>query len=327
MTTVKALKLALPSALMESVSGQVTHLQRQSAYQRIALTEMDELVTDLLHAVGDPLLLVRAYAGLNYQAGFLRKTYLASAFTRRDALVLLCRYFKVNNEGVALALGGEGDACVLSVAAAGCSAAACLQRDAIVYGLTRTLLSLGIKEIQHVRLAYTPDAQVQQDHRTLFPVKVLFAGPGQAQIHIGQGSLDLPLGWPSCSVEQIARRERHLMRLNPEPEWCDSVMALLPLLCRQGDVDIDQCAALLAVSRRTLQRNVQREGAAFRGLIERARKQQAQRYLLQGYSLDAVAALLGYRQSAQFYRAFRQWFGCSPTHYRSAQLSQSAINS
>lgn len=319
LTTLKALGRILPVETMKSVSDVGSSLVREPGAQRIALSEMEELAACLLDATGDPLLLAKAYQGLNYDPSLLRKTYLAGAFFRRDALATLCRYFSVNSQAIRLSLAVEGELCILNIRSMANGDGAGMQREAMVYGIIRTLRSLGINEIQCVRFAQSPDSSTRLEYAQLFPVRVEFGGQVEVQIQIGPGLLDQPLGWHSCDLEQFARRERSLMRLDAIPVASESVMALLPLLCRQGAVDIDLCSHLLAVSRRTLQRNIQREGVSFRDLTELSRKQQAQRYLAQGYPLDRVAALLGYQQSAQFYRAFRQWFGCSPARFRSAQ--------
>jgi len=287
-----------------------------SGQGRLPLPILDALMSDLRQAAEDPLLLVKAYRKLNYGSDLLRKTYLASALTRRDALRLMCRYFQVNTQGVNISLH-DGLENILRVDTVYQHDTADAQREAIVYGLVRTMQSLGITNIQHITLGSQSITSLRE-FDTLFPAPVRLGEPGQATIFISPEGLDDLLGWRPCSVEIIAKRERQLLRLDSRSDWSESVSALLPLLCRQGEANIDQCAELLAVSRRTLQRHIKEDGAVFRDLLELARKDQAKAYLAQHYIIDEVALLLGYRQSSQFYRAFRQWFDCSPTDYRHA---------
>lgn len=316
-TTVSSLKRTLSRKQMLAASPLITASLGRPGTSRLPLRALDDLLADLRQAGDDPLLLVKAYSTLNYSPGLLRKTFLASAFTRRDAVRLLCRYFLVNTQGVELSLHDEDEGCVLQVDSVCRHATAQAQREAIVYGLVRTLLGLGVRAIRHVTLGAQP-ASVIRELEGVFPVPVQPGTSGRATIVIAAPGLDDPLGWPACSVERIARRERHLLRLRPDSDWNESVSALLPLLCREGEVDIDQCAGLLAVSRRTLQRHLGHSGAVFRDLLELSRRDQAKHYLARQYGIDEVALLLGYRQSAQFYRAFRQWHGCSPVAYRNA---------
>jgi len=258
LTTLKALGRILPAGTMKSVSGLGSRLACRPGAQRIPLAEMEELAACLLDVTGDPLLLAKAYQGLNYDPSLLRKTYLAGAFSRRDALATLCRYFSVNSQAIKLSLAAEGELCTLNIRSMANGNGAGMQREAMVYGIIRTLSSFGIDEVQRVRFAQSPDASVQQEYERLFPIKVEFGGEFEAQIQIGPESLDQALGWRSCDLEQFARRERSLMRLNSRPVASESVMALLPLLCRQAAMDMDHCSSLLAVSRRTLQRNLQK---------------------------------------------------------------------
>lgn len=320
-TTIKALRQVLPAAHLRGRLAELSASVQQIGQHRLPLPVMDELLQD-----HHPLTLVRAYSRLDYTAALLRKTFLSSAPTRRDALKLLCRYFKVNTQGVALALHDQAHGCVLQITSTCQQATADAQRDAVTYGLVRTLHGLGITDLHEVSLGLHAGVELT-DYAALFPVPVVAGAKGQAHIHIAHAVLDQPLGWPSCSVERIAKRERQLLRLDPQADWGEAVNALLPLLCRDNRVDIDQCAALLAVSRRSLQRHIQRSGAGFRDLVERSRRDQASQYLAQPYSLQEVAELLGYRQSAQFYRAFRQWFGCSPADYRQHAITLSQRSS
>jgi AraC-like DNA-binding protein len=84
-----------------------------------------------------------------------------------------------------------------------------------------------------------------------------------------------------------------------------------------GRVTEDSVAASLNMSPRTLYNNLRKHGTAFRELILELRKDLAQRYLSEpGYSLTEISFMLGFSDSSSFSRAFKSWFGMSPSRYR-----------
>ena len=84
-----------------------------------------------------------------------------------------------------------------------------------------------------------------------------------------------------------------------------------------GFPDLEQLAAALNMTSRTLRRRLQQNGTRYKTLLEEARRRDAVR-LLDNPQLPIykIAALLGYQDPANFTRAFRQWTGHSPSQYR-----------
>lgn len=73
----------------------------------------------------------------------------------------------------------------------------------------------------------------------------------------------------------------------------------------------------LHLSERTLVRKLNKLGTSFQELLEHQRKYYADKLLRQArYTVTDVSLILGYSESASFCRAFKQWFGISPTAYR-----------
>ncbi len=81
--------------------------------------------------------------------------------------------------------------------------------------------------------------------------------------------------------------------------------------------DMAEVADGLHISGRTLNRHLQAEKTSFRQLKSQALENRAKLYLAEtDYSVEAIAELLGYRDTANFRRAFRKSAGCSPSEYR-----------
>ena len=85
-----------------------------------------------------------------------------------------------------------------------------------------------------------------------------------------------------------------------------------------GELSIDQLATELGVSRRTLQRRLADRDTHFMQVLAEVRAELAVRYLAdQRLGITEIAFLLGYSDLAAFSTAFRGWYDCSPSEYRS----------
>ena len=80
---------------------------------------------------------------------------------------------------------------------------------------------------------------------------------------------------------------------------------------------LEQMAEAFHMAPRTLIRRLQKEDASYKVLLEDLRREYAAQ-LLRDARLTAadVAEILGYREAANFGRAFRRWFGQSPAAWR-----------
>src|SRR5256712_1721762 len=89
---------------------------------------------------------------------------------------------------------------------------------------------------------------------------------------------------------------------------------------------LEDVARELRVSARTLQRRLLDEGMSFHNLVEEARREMAQHYLLQSsLELNETAYLLGYEDPNSFILAFHKWEGASPGEWRSARRPYTTV--
>ena len=85
-----------------------------------------------------------------------------------------------------------------------------------------------------------------------------------------------------------------------------------------GDTSIGALARELAMSGRTLQRRLATEGVSYQTLLDDARKAAAGQYLRESrLAIGEIAYLVGYSEPAPFHRAFKRWFGKTPSEVRS----------
>lgn len=84
-----------------------------------------------------------------------------------------------------------------------------------------------------------------------------------------------------------------------------------------ANLTIDQVAAMLHMSRRSIQRHLAQQGVTFKQVLKTSRCQAASRLLQsQVKSITAIASAVGYLDSNAFSRAFSQVMGCSPREYQ-----------
>jgi len=89
--------------------------------------------------------------------------------------------------------------------------------------------------------------------------------------------------------------------------------------------EVGWAARELAMSTRSLQAALAREGTTYRRVLNETRRELA-RHLLEdpGTSLCDIAFLLGFSEQSAFNPAFRRWTGSSPGEYRRARTGRAA---
>lgn len=131
--------------------------------------------------------------------------------------------------------------------------------------------------------------------------------------------LDRPMARHSPGLYQRLQQEAaRRLASQPHSETAStSVRRLIREQMGQRLIDLPSIAEQMGLSPRTLQRRLREEGLTFQSLHDGCRQERARDYLLavEG-DIDSLSALLGYSEPANFYRAFKSWFGVSPNEYR-----------
>jgi AraC-like DNA-binding protein len=140
------------------------------------------------------------------------------------------------------------------------------------------------------------------------------------RIAVDRRTLDLPIVTADPTALRVARQvcEHALEELGFDADLVNRVRRALPRT-DGGFRDIDEVAALLGTSPRSLKRHLALEGASYSGLLDRERKVAAVQ-LLRGsrLGLDLIAERLDYASVSTFIRAFQRWTGKTPSAYRRA---------
>ena len=110
---------------------------------------------------------------------------------------------------------------------------------------------------------------------------------------------------------------RRLTDLQAEATVAERVRAALHETLPAGDSTITAVTKRLAVSPRTLQRQLREEGTTYQAVLASTREDLARHYLRRGnLRTGEIAYLLGYDDTNSFYRAFRTWTGTTPETLR-----------
>jgi AraC-like DNA-binding protein len=115
--------------------------------------------------------------------------------------------------------------------------------------------------------------------------------------------------------------EAELKQQLAEKNLREQVKGTLKQLLAGQRPGIHDVARELRLSTRTLQRRLTEDGATFQQLMEEARRELARHYLLHSaLELNETAYLLGYEDANSFFRAFHDWEGTSPGHWRTQHV-------
>lgn len=101
----------------------------------------------------------------------------------------------------------------------------------------------------------------------------------------------------------------------PDP-WLANVEQQILRGLTQGQCDQKTVAEALDISPRHLQRQFKQRQLRFTQLVDELRAAQATRLLAADRSLNDIALQLGFSDHSNFSRAFRRWYGVSPSTYR-----------
>lgn len=118
---------------------------------------------------------------------------------------------------------------------------------------------------------------------------------------------------------QILKRylDQVLSEMPREDSLLASVRRATAETMRDGDLKLARVAKQMAMSARTLQRQLKERGVDFKQLTDETRRRFAVNYLKERKNtLTEVAFLLGYSELSAFNRAFKRWTGSTPLDYR-----------
>jgi AraC-like DNA-binding protein len=151
----------------------------------------------------------------------------------------------------------------------------------------------------------------------LLPGKISFDQPSNTLIFAAE-VLDIPIMMSDPVALRLSEDQckRELQQLMDRRSFSQLVREIL-LDEANAFGSLDDVAAQLHMTPRTLQRYLTRESLTFKELIASLRKEKAQQLLTQNkLSMQEIAEALGYDEPTNFSRAFKTWTNESPRSYQ-----------
>lgn len=168
-----------------------------------------------------------------------------------------------------------------------------------------------------VRFQHAASADTSEYQR-IFRCPVLFDQADNALV-FSKRLLATPLGQADVQVQVMldAYADRLLGEIRQSSSVLDRARLELSRQLPEADADLQQIAARLALSPRTLQRRLREAGLSFNQLVDETRQQLVLNYLRDpALELAEIAFLVGFSEPGSLARAFRRWTGQSPGEYR-----------
>ncbi|MHA6494843.1 AraC family transcriptional regulator [Pseudomonas borbori] len=168
-----------------------------------------------------------------------------------------------------------------------------------------------------VRFQHAAPVDVRE-HQRIFRCPVLFGQADNALV-FPKRLLALPLGQADAQVRRMldGYADRLLGEIKQGHSVLDRARVELARQLPETGADLQQIAARLALSPRTLQRRLREAGLSFNQLVDETRQQLVLHYLRDpALELAEIAFLVGFGEPGSLARAFRRWTGQSPGEYR-----------
>ncbi len=168
-----------------------------------------------------------------------------------------------------------------------------------------------------VRFQHAASADTSEYQR-IFRCPVLFDQADNALV-FSKRLLATPLGQADVQVQVMldAYADRLLGEIRQSSSVLDRARLELSRQLPEAGADLQQIAARLALSPRTLQRRLREAGLSFNQLVDETRQQLVLNYLRDpALDLAEIAFMVGFSEPGSLARAFRRWMGQSPGEYR-----------
>ncbi|MCC6898360.1 MAG: AraC family transcriptional regulator [Polyangiaceae bacterium] len=243
-----------------------------------------------------------------------------NARTVGEAFSFAARYFKLVNTAVSLPIDASGDPVTLEIVdetspegvtrqyAEYCFAAFFLH----IRGTTG--VSFPIRRLQFTHRCPEDIAE----HERLFACPIEF-GASRTRMSIAREAWDTPAQHPHFGMLEVLAQHADLLleKLPKGPGLVERTRRAISGQLRGGEPSLEEVAASLAMTPRTLQRHLRELGYSFNALADEVRQGAAGLYLQQpDIAIAEVAYLLGFADQSTFNRAFKRWYGVTPKQYR-----------
>lgn len=103
------------------------------------------------------------------------------------------------------------------------------------------------------------------------------------------------------------------IQASPEPPLLEKLRSAIEENLGSDTLNSENMAKQLHMSRQTLHRHLKSHNSSFQLLLNEVRMTKTKQLIKAGTHIDDISFQLGYKDTTAFYRAFKNWFDCTPS--------------
>lgn len=287
----------------------------------ITYEQLDILLSTAFNEAGDPFFGIQVGRDNHYSTLDLLGNLMATSDTLGMALQMLLRYKDLLVPYLHFQLLPEGECVALSITPDPHLGFTRMRTHneivlATAVSIGRSLLG-GDMGLCRVRMRHAAPADLSAYH-SFFAVPLEFDQPrNELVIEASRLSETIPTAYPRYQARLRDIAEQQLERLSRARGVAGQVLLALEERLGATPARIEDIAAGMNLTPRTLQRRLRGEGVGFAKLRDQVRHQRARTALLEPEcDMQELALSLGFSDTANFYHAFKRWEGCAPGAWR-----------
>lgn len=308
-------------ALLRALGSKIEALEGFNPQQRIPVDAIARNIDTVAHWIGEPNLGLKVAPYSTRLQSRLAFFFQENTIPLLDFLRILARYACICSEVMRMEIEADREEICLNIFPNCPDSISLHQTEGFCASVCDIVKSTRQLKPTHVNFTHckpdTPEsANLYTKALGVTPTfqqpatQIVFANQNQDQCTSAARPSDVSFSYIQ-SMEAVRHKEVD------KESWAKRCNFLLKMLMLYGEPNKTVLAELLAVTPRTLQRHLTREGETFRELLNALRKQLAAEHIQNpDLSCEDIAFMLGYQDAAHFFRAFKNWYGLPPGQYR-----------
>ena len=181
----------------------------------------------------------------------------------------------------------------------------------------RWLIFGGPNPVRHMQFMHSAPENIDV-HQMVFGENIVFdAEKDMMAFPARLTRIPLPTRNEEMKAMMLPKLDRQMDELGRPQSFRRQTMHILQSTLTTGRPKISDVARMMSMSERSFRRHLDKENVRFREILEDARREACEVFLRQNNLNHAeIGARLGYTDQSSYTRAFRSWFGVTPSRYR-----------
>ena len=318
------------AALIDLLGLEPGHLNREDV--RIPCVAMARMWEAAIEQTGDALLGLHLAEARNLAANRTTSLIMESSATVREAFDLAAKYSVLIADVMAVEIGEQNDTIYIEFTPHSQWAQ---QSPLVVLDCLNITYLSAVHSVQRLTgslhpptlLTFTlPKPANLSEYFRVFDCSVKFEARCN-RIGFPKALRDARVATSDVGLKELLKRYAEDLKSRFQPGGSVVNDVVREILSRMSPFPptLSTVAKALGMSDRTLQRQLKLAGETYKGLVERARMELSEKYLLNSnQSVDEIAYLSGYSDTSSFVRAFRRWHGETPRQFAKHRRASSA---